>query len=140
MRRRNRSKGKLINPTSKCNDSFFATTNGAAAAAGRVGVVHLTRHSTGCWSWNYGPREQQPSYRESTNQGQNNPGSVRLTIGSPSINLPVFDSRAFIIRTGARGDMSYHPLGRGLLHGFFIHRQEVFAVASQTSECLGYVG
>jgi hypothetical protein len=37
---------------------------------------------------------------ESTNQGQNNPGSVQLTIGSPSINLPVFVSRAFIIRTG----------------------------------------
>jgi hypothetical protein len=27
-------------------------------------VVHRTRQSTGCWSWNYGPREQQPSYRE----------------------------------------------------------------------------
>ncbi|CAK9237771.1 unnamed protein product [Sphagnum jensenii] len=49
---------------------------------------------------------------ESTNQGQNNPGSVQLTIGSPSINLPVFVSRAFIIRTGARGNMSYHPFGK----------------------------
>jgi len=50
--------------------------------------------------------------------GTEQPRVCAINLGSPSLNLPVFVSRAFIIRTGARGDMSYHPLGIGLLHGF----------------------
>jgi hypothetical protein len=30
-------------------------------------------------------------------------------------------------------------IGKTVVPWLFIHRQEVFAVASQTSECLGYV-